>query len=397
MVKLDYLSNKIQNSMKKIFYFFGLASLFCLLIINGNKAYSQSNVGIGTTSPNNAALLDLTSTSMGLLVPRMTAAQKSAIANVAGLIIYQTDAPAGLYYNNGTVWVSFTTTDWHIGGNAGINAATDFLGTTDAQPVILKTNNIERIRILSSGETGFGTTTPATNVHILENNTDVVPAFLIQQSGTGNASLRYFLTGGQSVSQGIDNNDNDNFKISNTTSLTGTTYSDANTMTRFHTETGSEGIVDFNHQSRSRVFLTTNQTIATATWVKVAFNSSTFNEKSEFDITTNNRFVAKEEGYYQVNARVEFDLSAATNINFDSYVGIAIYANGAEYALGNMMGLTNPGSGSPLRYNNAPIASDIVHLQAGEYIEIFVYQNTGAAYTIRGGQTITYVSVHKLS
>ncbi len=64
---------------------------------------AQNNVGINTTMPDPSAALDVQSTSQGVLVPRMTAAQRTAITPAAtGLLVYQTDAPAGFYYNSGT-------------------------------------------------------------------------------------------------------------------------------------------------------------------------------------------------------------------------------------------------------------------------------------------------------
>jgi hypothetical protein len=50
----------------------------------------QAQVGIGTQTPNNAAALDITSTSKGLLPPRMTETQRNAIAAVEGVMIYNT-------------------------------------------------------------------------------------------------------------------------------------------------------------------------------------------------------------------------------------------------------------------------------------------------------------------
>ncbi len=81
-------------------------------------AYAQ--VGIGTTTPNSSAALDITSTTKGLLPPRMTAAQRNAIATPAqGLIIYCTNCGANgeaqLY--NGTAWVNLVggTATWGCG------------------------------------------------------------------------------------------------------------------------------------------------------------------------------------------------------------------------------------------------------------------------------------------
>lgn len=73
----------------------------------GTTDFGQAQgVGIGTTIPDASAALDVSSTNQGLLPPRMTAAQRTQnIASpTAGLLVYQTDAPAGYYYYTGSVW-----------------------------------------------------------------------------------------------------------------------------------------------------------------------------------------------------------------------------------------------------------------------------------------------------
>ncbi len=80
---------------------FGVCFLFCVSSIDG---YSQ--VGIGTTTPNAASILDVESTSKGFLYPRMSNTQMLAITSPAnGLVIFNTDAGA-LYFYNGSNWVS---------------------------------------------------------------------------------------------------------------------------------------------------------------------------------------------------------------------------------------------------------------------------------------------------
>jgi hypothetical protein len=49
---------------------------------------------------------------------------------------------------------------WGLGGNSGTAPATNFIGTTDTQPLVVKTNNIEAMRVLSNGNIGIGTTNP---------------------------------------------------------------------------------------------------------------------------------------------------------------------------------------------------------------------------------------------
>lgn len=73
------------------------------------QLYGQAGVGIA--SPDASAMLQVESTSKGVLITRMTAAERQAIASPAsGLIVYQTDDAAGFYYNAG----SSSTPNWRL-------------------------------------------------------------------------------------------------------------------------------------------------------------------------------------------------------------------------------------------------------------------------------------------
>jgi len=69
---------------------------------------SSGNVGIGTTSPNAAAILDAQSTTKGVRFPNMTTTQKNAIANVAGLVVFDTTL-GKLCVNTGSAWQTITS------------------------------------------------------------------------------------------------------------------------------------------------------------------------------------------------------------------------------------------------------------------------------------------------
>lgn len=65
----------------------------------------NAQTGIGTATPNASAKLEVYAIDKGFLPPRMTAAQRAAIASpAAGLLVYQTDGTTGFYYFNGSAW-----------------------------------------------------------------------------------------------------------------------------------------------------------------------------------------------------------------------------------------------------------------------------------------------------
>jgi len=122
------------------------------MILNEN-----GTLALGVLSPSASALLDLTSTTKGILIPRMLAAAKTAIASPAtGLLIYQTDGTAGFYYYTGSAWVPFLSSGsgWSITGNANTVDGTNFIGTTDDIPFNIRVFGQKAGRITSNATNG---------------------------------------------------------------------------------------------------------------------------------------------------------------------------------------------------------------------------------------------------
>ena len=167
------------------------------LVIGLFTSILNAQVGVGTTSPNGA--LDVTSTNNGLLIPRIALSATNVatvITPTTSEIVYNTNTSAvgpnqvtpGFYYWNGTLWIRLTTgnnNDWTLTGNAGTAPATNFLGTTDAQPLVIRTNNTEKVRIKSNGKVGIGEPNPTDATLEVKGNTIIGNTF----------------TGGNSVAQ----------------------------------------------------------------------------------------------------------------------------------------------------------------------------------------------------
>ncbi len=154
------MSNKVLFSS-----FLSLAFICCLAITNPIEAQNIS-INANGGAPDNSAMLDVSSTNGGLLIPRMTLVQRNALVNPANsLLIYQTDNTPGYYFNSGTaaipVWVQLSTPPDNLGNH---------ITTTNIQ---LNSNYLsgdgdnEGIYVNSTGNVGIGTTTPA---HLLDVN-----------------------------------------------------------------------------------------------------------------------------------------------------------------------------------------------------------------------------------
>jgi hypothetical protein len=104
-----------------------LLTPFLIFILSGfSKLYCQ-NVGINSTgaAPNASAMLDVSSTSSGFLMPTMTDVQKNAIgAPATGLLIYQTNTQPGFWYFDGTQWVYLATNNLYSNKFQDIGTAT---------------------------------------------------------------------------------------------------------------------------------------------------------------------------------------------------------------------------------------------------------------------------------
>jgi trimeric autotransporter adhesin len=192
----------------------------------------EAQVGIGTTVPDGA--LDITSTTDGLLIPRValtiTTSALPLTSPTVSELVYNTatvaDVTTGYYYWNGTIWVRLAagiTTDWGVLGNTGIVDGTNFIGTAALTnvDVAFRRNNLPSGKIgltstsfgvgaLNAGATtnssAFGTNaltlnTGANNVGIGNNSLAANTTGTLNTS-VGNSALAANTTGGNNIAIG---------------------------------------------------------------------------------------------------------------------------------------------------------------------------------------------------
>ena len=129
-----------------------------------------------------------------------------------------------------------------------------------------------------------------------------------------------------------------------------------------------------------RAYLAGAQSPATGTPTKVSLDTQSFASGITCDLT-NHRFTALTAGYYFVNGMVGYD-SYVTGKN----VVAEIYLNGNQYAY-------SLGAG----FNSAALAtqrvSDLVHLNVGDYIELYTFHNFGSGALLEAGTLYTYLDI----
>ncbi|WP_222166732.1 hypothetical protein [Edaphocola aurantiacus] len=141
----------------------------CTFIFGCHTLTAQNNLGIGTASPSASAKLDVSSTTQGLLTPRMTQAQRNAISSPAtGLLIYQTDNTPGFYFYNGA-WTALSGSGGSSSSNilyselaAQFTVSTSSPTYSNVVSLTLEANKTYRITGMIYGQRAGGTNAPMT-------------------------------------------------------------------------------------------------------------------------------------------------------------------------------------------------------------------------------------------
>ena len=181
------------------------------LYINGNTG----NVGIGTTSPTDPLTVTSTSNSLGIRLNYPTTnslVYPFYVGNAAGTSYVRANNTAIAFKKNGGACTLKT------------EGSSNDLIIESASNLSFKTNgplNTRMTILTSNGNVGIGVTNPEKKLHVQTTTSNSTPQVLVQNSGTGDASMLLTVSG-QSYVMGIDYDDSKKFKIASSSNL-GTT------------------------------------------------------------------------------------------------------------------------------------------------------------------------------
>lgn len=317
---------------------------FLLMIIFSFNSVRAQNVGIGTNTPANGAILDLNSTSKALLLPRLTTSKRDSITNpVPGMLIYNTDSNRF----QGCVKIDNNIISYFLRDTTGISPSLSFpccansyveffpLSTYQLKKITLilynltATNQVLRIRLNSGSDTASAIIPPNTNTptpidFIFYNAVTMTantPNFINIDVANGN--VNWAASGGSSAYTSICGNGGTNFGLAYKT----------------YSESSDNGLKD------------------AATNYSAATYPCCLNGYVEFFTTSS----------YPLN-KVQLLLKNTTNVNQNLQIGIA------DFSTGNILGTA---SVSVLANTNTPSPYDFVflpnfNLNTGTPYKIFV-------------------------
>ena len=333
-----------------------------LLSCNVFGLISFAQVGINTTTPN--AQLDIRATSAtapsntdGLLIPKVnifpatnpTAAQQ-------GMLLYLTttsgsNAPGFYYWDNPTTtWIGLgkDAKAWQLSGNT-VNAATDFMGSTNDADVIFKRNNVRAGRI-GIGNTSFGvyawnpastgTLNTASGAYSLHSNTTGS-----QNTASGASSL-------SSNTEGYQNTASGNASLySNTTGYQNTAFGNAslpsNTTGSQNTAFGASSLYSNstgNNNTASGAFSLSSNTTGN--------NNTASGSSSLYSNTTGYENTASGASSLSSNTEGYQNTASGAYSLYSNTTGTLNTASGAFSLYSNTTGYDNTASGtSSLRFN----------------------------------------------
>jgi hypothetical protein len=358
------------------------------------QVLAQGSVGIGTVAPDLSAMLDISSTTRGLLLPRMSTTQRTAIpAPASGLMVFDT--------NTETVWTFTTGSGWTQQNGLAPAAADRMLYATTSggwfPGSFLKNHQDTAVSIGNNGLAPMAPfhverkmhigrsiwTSAANDRYIGFGDLDITGLPYVYLGEAITDDRLYFKANSFQFSNGRIGmntvpdatailNVNGQLRITDGTEALG----------KVLTGTGS-GYTNWQYPAAYNtgcaVYIASGVTITHNVDARVPFTSELYDDGNNFDNTTNNAYVAPAAGLYH------FDISLAWNLA----------SVGASYKIRLLLGVFGTGNEMASWYDVAPGTNGLLSTQlstnlklaAGQNVVLFAYQNSGVAQGLNNGYT----------
>lgn len=146
-----------------------------------------------------------------------------------------------------------------------------------------------------------------------------------------------------------------------------------------------DGIIDYAKQSAARAHHTgADQMIPSGSSTKVILNTEDYDVQNEFDSTTNYRFTATKAGAYFMSGSVYF-----AGMPDGAHSEASLWLNGVNLALCKVL---QGAAGTIL-----PMITHVMHLDAGDFIELYAYQGTGINKWLTTAHFWNWLAIQKLA
>ena len=167
---------------------------------------ASSKIGIGTTAPSKR--LDIRTNGVGDGITLATSTPKTFALISNG---NSESFPVGKF----NLWYGTT----NVVGITALSNTMELSGGYATGGIIkFRSHNTEVMRMTNVG-LGIGTTSPGFNLDIYEDSSETLPMIKLRQDGVGDATIGFNIIGSTQASVGLDNSDEDKFKISRSEAL----------------------------------------------------------------------------------------------------------------------------------------------------------------------------------
>ena len=324
--------------------------ILSLLLLAQLPVKAQVKIGDNPTTIDASSLLELESTGKGLLPPRMTTANRTAIGSPAtGLVVFDTDKSA-YYYYNGTRWVELTD---NANGLRDTDADTKIQveESTDEDKIRFDTKGSERMIIDDAGLVGIGTSSPVSTLDLqgslgmkississattldatygIVQASDASGSFTITlPAAASNSGRMYYIKKTNSSSNTITIDGNGAETIDGATTLVLYVQYDA---VRIVCNGSSWYVVDDQiHPHTCRLRRAAAQSISDNTYTDISFDTEDYDIGGIGDITTDHRIEIRRDGYYQITGAWTTNAVMDDNEQLAAYIAV----NGTTYVRG---------------------------------------------------------------